>query len=150
MSIKFGIKLLLIFCCAVSAFAQNKIVHSCNTKQANQDQHLEVALEKSVAEIPTIKLLAVDEPCVHKKYITDAFKRTFGKTIAKSISGHTFSFLSSDAGFFSIDKFTFEDQAAIQNFEKIVHQKKDNSLQVKSLTYYNYFVNRNELIMLSA
>jgi hypothetical protein len=150
MYIKFGISLLLICSCIAPAFAQNKIIHACNTEQAIQDERLQITLEKLITKIGAIEVLADDQPCVHKKSMINAFKRTFGQDISKSISAHTFSFLRSESGLFSIDKFIFKNQAAINDFEKKIHQRKNNNLQVKSLTYYSYFFKENEVIFFSA
>ena len=150
MHIKLGVSLLLICFYIVPAFAQNQIVHACNIKQGSQDKRLQAALEKSISEIGAIQVMDVDQPCVHKKFITDALKRTFDQDISKSISAHTFSFLRNENGFFAIDKFIFKNQGAINDFEKKIRQRKHNNLQVKSLTYYRYFVKENELILLSA
>lgn len=140
----------LVFFGTSSLFAQGQIVYECAGKLSIKDRLLHLAIEKTVADSNSIEFQTEDSPCNHKKYIVNAFNRTFNRKIFSRASGYSFSLLKKNEDPFSIERFVFRNKQDAVSVSKIISRRKINNLQIESLTYYDFFLSGNDLIFFIA
>lgn len=150
MKIKIVLAAYLVFFCTSFVFAQEQMANKCEGKDSVKDTLLKQAIEKSVANNSSIAFQAEELPCTHKKYIFNAFSRTFNKKIFSTSTGYSFVLLKNGEHPFSIDRFVFKTKQAAETVEKIIRKRKINNLQIESLTYYDLFLSENNLVFLIA
>lgn len=135
---------------ATSAVAEPRTPNICEPGSTASEASLQQAVAKSIAGMDAVELQSEDMPGAHQKFISDAFARTFNLNIHKLACGYAFCLVKSGDNFFSVDRFTFKNRQAADAVDKVIRRRKINNLQVKSLTYYDFFVSGNDLVFFIA
>lgn len=131
-------------------FAQTQIVHECAEILSTKDAFLHEAIKKSLSSSNLFDYQTEDYPCAHQQYIFDAFKQTFNQEIFKHATAYSFSLLKTGDDLFSIERFVFKNKHDADVVGNIIRQRKINNLQIESLTYYDFFLNENNLFFFIA
>lgn len=150
MRLKFTLLLFLVLLTTPDLFAQTQKISECANKPPVQDSRLQNALQKITDKNPAIEILANDSPCEHTKTIVRALNRTIDKNSFNLARHHSFASIKNGEHSFSAERFVFKTNQAAAAIAKTLKNRSVNTLQIESLTLYDFLVIKNNLLIFIA
>lgn len=149
MKTKLSFLLLTILLMVPSVCGQQQVVSQCS-KRPLKDSLLRKAIEQVTAGRAEIEFVTEPSPCEHARYTANALDRTINKRSFSLAPSHSFSLLKNKDHFFSVERFVFKSGRTAALVGESLKNRSVNTLQVESLTLYDYFVIDRNLILFIA